>query len=309
MIAFVMSGGGSRGALQVGALRALFERGIRPTMLVGTSVGALNAAFLAADPVPDRVEKLAEVWRRTRRADVYPGYPVHVAWRVVTGQGSLYPNDTFYRYLHRHVTPYAETFADLRLPCYVTATNLDTGAMRVLGAKPSDRVLDALMATTALPPLHPPYPLDDGEYVDGAAVALLPIEVALQYGAREVYALHIVDAPTPTVGRRTLLHISGKAISALVQRQWQDSVARCAQSRVRLHHIQLVPLASVSMMDYSRTDDLIQAGYEQTLAYLAQAQDAPTWSRRAWERAETWLRTVKLPDVKAVRLREQTPSS
>ena len=308
MIAFVMSGGGSRGSLQVGALRALLERGIRPQMLVGTSVGGLNATYLAADPVPDRVEQLAEVWRRTRRTDVYPGYPVHVAWRVVTGQGSLYPNDTFYRYLHRHVAPYAETFADLRLPCYVTATNLDTGAMRVLGAKPTDRVLDALMATTALPPLHPPYPLDDGDYVDGAAVALLPIEVALQYGAREVYALHIVDAPTPTVGRRTLLHVGGRAIGALVQRQWQDSVSRCAQSRVRLHHIQLVPLASVSMLDYSRTDDLIQAGYEQTAAYLAQVQDEPTWSRRAWSRAETWLRTVKLPDLKAGGLREQTPS-
>ena len=309
MIAFVMSGGGSRGALQVGALRALFEHGLRPNMLVGTSVGGLNAAFMAAEPTPDRVEKLASLWRQTRRVDVYPGYPVHVVWRVVTGQGSLYPNATFYRYLHRHVAPYAETFADLRLPCYVTATNLDTGAMRVLGAKPTDKVLDALMATTALPPLHPPYRLDDGDYVDGGAVALLPIEVALQYGAREVYALHIVDAPTPPVGRRTLLHIGGRAIGALVKRQWQDSVSRCSQSRVRLHHIQLVPLASVSVMDYSRTDDLIQAGYEQTLAYLAQAQDAPTWSRRAWERAETWLRTVKLPDVKAVRLREQTPSS
>jgi NTE family protein len=275
--------------------------------MVGTSVGALNATYLAVDPTLERLDELAMLWRTTRRADVYPGNPFQVAWRVATGQRSLYPNDAFYRHVQQHVASPTATFADLRLPCYVAATNLDTGALRVLGETPTDSLIDALMATTALPPLHPPYPLDDGDYVDGAAVALLPIEVALKHGAREVYALHIVDAPTPSVGRRTLLTIGGRAIGALVQRQWQDSVSRCAQSRVRLHHIQLVPPATVSPLDYTQSDLLMQTGYAQTMAYLDRTLGAPAWPRRVWQQAGGWLRSVRLPDIKAG-WREQTPS-
>lgn len=291
MIAFVLSGGGSRGALQVGALRALMERGIQPGLVVGTSVGGINAVCLASDPRLAQIAHMEELWRQTRRSDIYPGGRVQIAWRVATGKGSLYPNDGLKRHLSRHITRMAETFADLQLPCYIIATNLDSGAMRVLGEKPTDHVLDALMATTALPPFHPPYPLDDGEYVDGGTVALLPIDVALHHGAREVFALHIVDGPAPPVGRRTMLHIGGKAIGALVQRQWQDTVARVEKDRTRLHHIQLLPPEPCPMWDYSKTDMLLQAGYDQASAYLAHlAPVFQPWHIRARRRATTLLR-------------------
>ena len=76
-VAFVLSGGGSLGAIQVGMARALFDRGIRPDLWVGTSVGALNAAFLAAR-TPERraVDELARLWRRVRRSEVLPLRPV-----------------------------------------------------------------------------------------------------------------------------------------------------------------------------------------------------------------------------------------
>ncbi len=293
MIAFVLSGGGSRGALQAGALRALLERGTRPDLLVGTSVGGINAAFLAVEPSLSRVERLAEVWRATRREDIYPGNRLQVAWRLMTGQGSMYPNDAFRRFVERHLVSGAEHFADFAVPCYIVATNLDTGAMRVLGERPTDKVLDAVLATTALPPLHPPHPLDDGDYVDGGAVALLPIEVALDHGAREVYALHIIDGPAPPVGRKTVLHVSSQAIGALVQRQWQDSVQRCAQSRVRLHHIQLMPPEACPMSDYSKTDVMLQAGYDQTIAYLSRVEPVTPWHARLRQRAGGWWRAPR----------------
>ncbi len=289
MIAFVLSGGGSRGALQVGALRALLEQGIRPGMLVGTSVGGLNAAFIAVEPSLARVDKLAGLWRTVRRTDIYPGNKLHVAWRLARGHGSLYSNETFYRYIQRQ---YAEvnTLSELKgARCYIVVTNLDTGAMRVMGDRPTDKVIDAIMATTALPPLHPPYPLDDGDYVDGGAVALLPIEVALERGAREIYALHIVDGPMPPIARRTVLHVSGKAIGALVQRQWQTSVALAGSRGVRLHHIQLSPPVPCSVSDYTKTDLLIQAGYEQTAAFLDSVPPMETWRQRAWRRASGFL--------------------
>lgn len=294
MIAIVLSGGGSRGSMQVGALRALLERGVQPALVVGTSVGGINAAALAADPTLTNIDRMERLWRQTRRSDIYPGSRVQIAWRVATGKGSLYSNEGLKRHLQRHVTYAAETFAELKLACYIVATNLDSGMMRVLGERPDDRVLDALMATTALPPLHPPYALDDGEYVDGATTALLPIEVAIKHGAREVYALHIVDGPAPPVARRTMLHIGGKAIGALVQKQWQDTVARVERDRVRLHHIQLVPPEPCAMWDYSKTDMLLKAGYEQTMAYLSQLPPQPQpWHTRAWERAAAWLKTPR----------------
>lgn len=292
MIAFVLSGGGSRGALQVGALKALMERGIRPGLVVGTSVGAINAACLAADPTYERVEKLAQLWRETRREHIYPGSWLNIGWRVLTGQGSLYSNETFSRFLKRHILPEGETFGDLaKIPCLIVVTNLETGAMRIMGERPSDPVVETLLATTALPPLHPPVRLDDGEYVDGAAVALLPVEVALQRGAREVYALHIIDGPTPPegVGRRTVLNVAGKTIGALVQRQWETSVAQVHSKRVRLHHIKLFPPSRCPMWDYSKTDEMIAAGYEQTRAYLASLPAESTWQARMRQRMTTLL--------------------
>ena len=70
--AFVLSGGGNLGAVQVGMLQALADRAIVPDLLVGTSVGALNAAFLAAGPSPSRIAELAAIWRGVRRSDVFP---------------------------------------------------------------------------------------------------------------------------------------------------------------------------------------------------------------------------------------------
>ena len=74
---------------------------------------------------------------------------------------------------------------------FVTATHLRTGRLHVFGDDPNDRVLDALMASTALIPLHPPWEIDGEKYVDGGTVTPLPIRVALERGATEIFALHI----------------------------------------------------------------------------------------------------------------------
>ena len=76
MNAFVLSGGGNLGSIQAGQLEGLAGAGIRPDLLVGTSIGAANAAFLAAGPGPERTRELADVWRRTRSGDVFPRNPV-----------------------------------------------------------------------------------------------------------------------------------------------------------------------------------------------------------------------------------------
>jgi NTE family protein len=74
--AFVLSGGGSLGAVQVGMLQELAARGIRPDLLVGTSAGALNAAYVAGHGAePAALDRLAAIWRALRRRDVFPLSP------------------------------------------------------------------------------------------------------------------------------------------------------------------------------------------------------------------------------------------
>ncbi|HEU5104188.1 MAG TPA: patatin-like phospholipase family protein, partial [Roseiflexaceae bacterium] len=99
MIAFVLSGGGNRGALQGGALKALLERGIFPDLIVGTSVGALNGVTLAADPTVAGARRLAANWPRIRRDDIFPGNPLTVGWRVLRGHGSLHGQQNLARFI------------------------------------------------------------------------------------------------------------------------------------------------------------------------------------------------------------------
>src|SRR5215212_4770503 len=125
MIAFVLSGGGNRGAVQAGALLALLERNIRPDLVVGTSVGGLNGVALAANPTLDGARGIVERWRTVRRTDIFPGNPLTVGWRLLTGRGSLHDRDGFYRFVRSMLPAGVARFADLRAQCIVTATVLN----------------------------------------------------------------------------------------------------------------------------------------------------------------------------------------
>ncbi len=75
--AFVLSGGASLGAVQVGMLRALYERGVAPDLVVGTSVGAINGAFIASrPPTPETADELGDIWRSVSRGRVFPLRPL-----------------------------------------------------------------------------------------------------------------------------------------------------------------------------------------------------------------------------------------
>ena len=138
MRAFVLSGGGNRGPLQVGALRALLEAGIRPDMIIGCSAGALNAAFMAREFSVAQVEKLLAVWDRTGKENVYPGGSLQILWRILRRKDSLYDNSNFYAHLQRNGTDPALKFDDLSdgIALYITATHLQSETLHVFGDKP-----------------------------------------------------------------------------------------------------------------------------------------------------------------------------
>jgi NTE family protein len=270
MIAFVLSGGGNRGAVQAGAILALLERGVRPDLIVGTSVGGLNGVALAANPTLEGARSIAESWRRVRRADIFPGNPLTVGWRLLMGRGSLHGRDGFGRFVRSMLPASVERFGDLRAQCIVTATVLNSGQLRVFGADPQEQLVDAILATTAIPPFFPPYRYGDEWLVDGAVVANLPLAQAINRGARTIYALNIVDEAAPASGS-SLGQTMSYALSAMISRQdeLERQLVMIGRRRgITIHDIRLSVDRRLAYNDFSNSPALIDAGHQAAAAYL-----------------------------------------
>ncbi len=294
MIAFVLSGGGNRGALQVGALQVLLEAGIRPEMLVGTSAGAINAAFLAANPTPAGARQLGEIWRQVTKEDVYPGGPLRVAWHLTTHRDSLYPNGNFQTFLEAHVPPGGRFFHQLTIPLYIVAADLHSGHLHLFGEDPQEPIVEAILASTALPPLFPPQPYQDDLLVDGCMAANLPVGVAVEKGATEIYALAICRKKPPDKGHWNVREISEWSIATLIRQQWDRELTLCAvHPEVTLHHLPLHTEWQLVFDDFGQAAELIAEGREMAEACLV------TWNLsavtpddqplRGWQRAFRWL--------------------
>lgn len=270
--AFVLSGGGSLGAMQIGALRLLLEQHITPHMVVGCSVGALNGSFLATELNLAGLDRAAQVWHNVTSERVYPGAKLQVIWRFLTGQDSLYDNRSFYEFLQESGCTPALTFGDLQdAALYVTATHLRSGRLHVFGDSPHDRVLDALMASTALTPLHPPWEINGERYVDGGTVTPLPLRVALERGATEIYALHL-HRPNEEPRKQRLHGVTdhiNQTVSTMLRLQAAHDLHLAETARrVRLHYLPIWTDAPIEPTDFSQSSSLIEQGYAQATALL-----------------------------------------
>jgi len=270
MIAFVLSGGGNRGAVQAGAIKALIERGIYPDLIVGTSVGALNGVVLAANPTLEGARCLAEGWQRTRRSDIFPGNVLTVGWRVLTGQGSLHGRENFSRFVLSKLPASARHFKDLKVPCLVTATSLATGRLRLFGENPNEYLLDAILASTSIPPLYAPYLYENEFFVDGALVANLPISHAILRGARTIYTLEILDDMVSN-RRFGLLQTLTSSLNAMLSRQHEQerrTVALAHQRGITIHDIRLTGGQGLPYNDFTHGGALVVAGERAALECL-----------------------------------------
>jgi NTE family protein len=183
--AFVLGGGGNLGAIQVGMLRALLEGGIVPDTLVGCSVGAINAAAVANDPTPAGIRRLADVWLRLQD-DVIAGGRL-TSLKVFSNRSpSLQPNHQLRTLLESQLG--YSTFEEARIPLHVVATSLDTGHARWFSSGP---VIDAILASAALPAVFPPVEIDGEQLIDGGVVDNVPLSRAVELGASRIFVLHV----------------------------------------------------------------------------------------------------------------------
>jgi NTE family protein len=184
MTAFVLAGGGSRGAVQVGMLAELTDRGIRPDRVYGASVGAINGAAFAGDPTPEGVARLQGVWQNLTGEDIFPKGRIDGPWSFFQKRPAVHSNSGLRRVLDVGLT-YAN-LEDAVIPTEVVTTSLTDGRERWIGHGPA---VEAVLASAAIPSLLPPVVIDGDTLIDGGVVNNVPISRALAAGCRRIYVL------------------------------------------------------------------------------------------------------------------------
>lgn len=266
--AFVLSGGSSLGAIQVGMLQALMEAGIKPDFLIGTSVGAVNAAWLAGQPDLGGALKLAEIWTGLRRQDVFPLNPWAGAQGLLGRTNHVISNSGLRNILEKNL-PY-QRLEEASVPVHVLTTDLKTGRAVVISSGPA---VPALLASTAIPGVFPPVTIGRRELIDGGVANHTPIAAALALGASKVIVLPIGypwvrNQPTNALGMA--LH----ALARFVEQRLEAEVHAYRNSA----DIVLLPTVDdlpVSPADFSRTHELIKLAYRSSRRYLASTASRP----------------------------------
>ncbi len=257
-IGFAFSGGGPLGALQVGALLALFEHGIEPDVVVGSSVGALNAAMIAFDPSPDGARTLERIWRNLRDEDLFPG-PGRAAWaRWLLPGDRVFDNSGLAALIERELWPGA-TFEDAILPLGIVTTALDTGEEVVFRSGP---VREPLLASCALPSIFPPVRIGDRLYIDGGVADNVPIGPAVDLGATTVY---VMDSTSHSHQRRPLERPMDYLLHAftLARSQRLELDVKHYSERAKLVMVPAPPLERYVPLASTRyTSELIARSYE-----------------------------------------------
>lgn len=267
-VAFVLSGGAAHGAIQVGMLAALYERGIAPDLITATSAGALNAAFIASRPAtPATATELAKVWTRLRRGDVFPT-------NAITGALGFFGCHDYFVSPHRlrkligHWVMF-ERLEDSPIPLSVVATDLLTGAERRLSSGPA---IEALLASAAIPGVFPPVCLDGRLLVDGGIAAETPIADALAMGAQTLYVLSTGYACALAHPPRGALAIATHALSLVIHHQVVADIARVPE------HVGLVVLKppcplEIPSTDFAHAAELIDRARANAEALLTQPDE------------------------------------
>ncbi len=181
----MLGGGGVLGAHEVGMLRALEETGVRPDLVVGTSIGALNGALVAADP-GTAVRRLTDLWSDESVREVFGARVWSRLWTLARSGTHLHANDP----LRRMLGELLETteIEDLAVPFQCVAACIETAMPHWFTRGP---VIPAVLASCAAPGLLPPVRVGDRHYFDGGLVHSIPVGRAVELGATTIYVLHV----------------------------------------------------------------------------------------------------------------------
>jgi NTE family protein len=259
--AFVLAGGGSFGAIQVGMLRALTAHGVKPDMIVGASVGAINGAYFAGRPDRDGVAALEDLWRGLSRRDIFP-----VTWRslfgLIRGADAVVSAAGLRNLVEAHL-PYSR-LEQAKIPIHVVATDMLSGEMVVMSKGPAAA---AIVASAAIPAAFAPVQLGDQFLVDGALTSNTPVQAAVARGAERLIVLPTGFACALSAPPRGAIASALHAVTLLIARQLAhevEAIERTVEVRIAPP---LCPLDG-SAYDFSQSAILIERAAEATERWI-----------------------------------------
>jgi NTE family protein len=258
--AFVFTGGGSLGAVQVGMLRVLLSCGLRPDFLVGASVGAINASYFAGVPNAAGVATLERIWTGLRRADIFP-FTLASAIGLIRHPENVVDPSGLRRVIEANL-PFSR-LEDAQIPLNVMATNQQGMGVR-LSRGPA---VDAILASTAIPGVFPPVHIDGDALMDGAIAANTPVRLAVELGASRIivlptgYACALREPPRRAVGKA--LH----AVTLMIAWQLMYELERLSED-VQVHLVPTLCPLEISPFDFSAAKELIARAEQSTKRWI-----------------------------------------
>lgn len=272
--AFVLGGGGVLGAVEVGMLRALFERDITPDLVLGTSVGALNGAMVARQPDIGVIDRLTELWRGASAAgrEVYGDRPLRTVRRAVASGTHIYSAKPLKQRLHDELGDV--TFEELPVRFQVCAASIERAVEHWFDSGP---VVDAVVASAAVPGLLPPAKVGDEHYLDGGIVNSIPLGRAVELGATRVFVLQVGRIDRPLSVPKRPWEVARVSFEIARRHRFQRELAELTggegPARVECH---VLPAKGTSerddtiwaARDFSSVERRIQSTYEASRDYL-----------------------------------------
>lgn len=263
--AFVLGGGGVLGSVEVGMLRALFERGVVPELVIGSSVGALNGALVAADPTSSAVDTLGEAWAELRAGDLFSGSVLGRVRTLMRHGTHLHPNEPLRRLIDDHLP--GARIEDLVVPFQCVATSIEQARSHWFTSGP---LADAVLASCAVPGLLPPVMIDGQHYYDGGLVRSVPVGRAVELGARRIFVLHAGRLDRALTAPRKPWEVGMVALEIARRNRFVEEIASLP-AEVEAHILPSgteAPAVSVRYRDTRSVKRRMEAAYRAASAYL-----------------------------------------
>jgi NTE family protein len=250
-------------------LQALLERDIKPDLIVGTSVGALNGVAIAAAPTLDTVERLRKAWLRLGKDRVFAS-PFGGAGNLVRKGTHLHSNEGLAKLIDRLLP--VKNFEELEVPFQCVAASIERAAEHWFSEGPLAR---AILASSAVPGLLPPVEIDGEHYVDGGIVNSIPVDRAVQLGAKELYILHVGRIERPLQPPRNLLQVAMVAFEIARRHRFAREIASLPEGVVSRilptgedYPPVYDPIGQLKYKDFTRVAERIEGAYRATADYL-----------------------------------------
>ena len=272
--AFVLGGGGHLGAYEVGMLRALLEAGVKPDLVIGTSVGAINGSVLAADPTTAAVARLEQLWTGLSSGGVFEANLFSRLGTVARTRTHMHSNAALRRMLESDLP--VTRIEELAVPFQCVAASIERAAEYWFTRGP---IADAVLASCAVPGLLPPVVVGGEHYLDGGLVDSIPVGRAVALGARTIYVLHVGRLERPLRPPRRAWEVAAVAFEIARRHRFARDTADLPPGTT----VHLLPTGAdterathwaqyVRYRTFDQTRERIQQAYAASAEFLSRAR-------------------------------------